>query len=121
MAKHYIRKDGNNVITKAFSDRFETPLEDDVLIADNAPRHYHLDLFDENQRYKLKYTSGKIRNRTEAAMYPETKAVFDVNKAKLANSVNDDMNELIQALITKGTITTDDLSTDLKTRYTNRS
>ena len=119
MSKHYIRKDGSNTIIKAFDDHFEKPEAGDIVILDNAPRHYNPILVDENGRYKLKYEGGKIKNRTGAEMYPETKSVFDTDKSKKNNSVNSDMKEIINLLVSKGTIATTDLPSSLKTRYDN--
>ena len=122
MAKHYIRKDGSNTIIKAFSDKFEKSQEGDILIQDNAPRHLPDNLrvlIDGNYRFKLKYEAGKIKNRTEAEIYPETKAAFDTDQAKKNNSVNNDVKEIIDLLVSKGTIETNDLSSSLKTRYDN--
>ena len=39
--KHYIRLDGDKII-KGFSTAFEQPQEGDVLIAENAGRHFEL-------------------------------------------------------------------------------
>ena len=119
MTKHYIRKDGSNTIIHAYSTAFEIFQTGDILIKDNAPRQYTLDILDENKRYKLKYVSGKIQNRTQAEIYPETKATFDTDQTKKANSVNTDTKELIDVLISKGTIAASDFPASLKTRHTN--
>ena len=68
---HYIRLEGNKVI-KGFSDAFEEPQEGDILIAENAGRHFELDgvvnppLADEQGVALYKYEKGKAIKRTQA-------------------------------------------------------
>jgi hypothetical protein len=123
MAKHYIRIDNNNTIIHNFSTSFEKPLEGDICINESAPRKFFLDKYDENKKLKLKWdkVNKKIIDRTEAEIYPETKAIFKANQAKLMNAVSEDIKEIIDILIAKTNLTIDDLSINLKTRYTNRS
>ena len=42
--KHYIEIDKDNYITKGFSDAFEKPTEDSICVAENAGRHFNLDI-----------------------------------------------------------------------------
>jgi len=40
MTKHYIRIDAEKNITHGFSDKFEKPVQGDICINENAPRHF---------------------------------------------------------------------------------
>ena len=68
---HYIRLDGDKII-KGFSDAFEQPLKGDILIAENADRHFILNdvinppLKDDQGIPLYKYVSGKVEVRTQA-------------------------------------------------------
>lgn len=42
--KHYIEIDKDNYITKAFSDAFEQPTANSICVAENAGRHFNLDI-----------------------------------------------------------------------------
>ena len=70
MYNHYIRLDGNKII-KGFSSAFEQPLKDDILIAEDAQRHFELNgqtnppLTDEQGITKYKYVDGQVMARSE--------------------------------------------------------
>lgn len=71
MAKHYITKDENNIITNAFSDAFETSQENDICINEKGGRHYNLEITDGRGKYKYKYVNKKITERTEAEKWTQ--------------------------------------------------
>lgn len=45
MNKHYIEVDVNNNVIKAFSDAFEQPTVNSILVNENGDRHFHLNLY----------------------------------------------------------------------------
>lgn len=60
MANHYIRTNAKGLVIHAFSSDFEQPLQNDILYAENAGRHFNLDLFLEPGIYKWKLSNGKL-------------------------------------------------------------
>lgn len=65
MNKHYITVDGNSLVTKAFSDAFEQPLDTDICVNENGGRHYNLNLTREDGLPKYKYIDGVFTETTE--------------------------------------------------------
>ena len=70
MYNHYIRLQDNKIV-KGFSTAFEQPLKDDILIAEDAQRHFELNgqtnppLTDEQGITKYKYVDGQVMARSE--------------------------------------------------------
>ena len=76
---HYIRLDGDKII-KGFSDAFEQPEVTDVLIAENAGRHFELfeeinPSFFEEGIAKYAYIEGEVVVRDITAEVAEAKAI----------------------------------------------
>ena len=62
--KHYIRLNKDGFISKAFSDAFEQPIKDDILVKEGG-RHYHLlDMYSDEGVLQLKYIDEKITKVT---------------------------------------------------------
>ena len=80
MYNHYIRLQDNKII-KGFSTAFEQPLKDDVLIAEDAQRHFELNgqtnppLIEEHGIEKYKYKDGKVEERTEEEIQEDIDAL----------------------------------------------
>ena len=60
MYKHYIRIDKDKNIIKTFTDAFETPEENDILIEGNGARHFVVNLVDVNGTSLYKYEKKKL-------------------------------------------------------------
>ena len=98
MYNHYIKLQDNKMI-RGFSDAFEQPEKDDILIAENAGRHFELDgainppLADEQGVALYKYEKGKVIKRTPAEIdadialipepEPEPPSEFEILKKAL--------------------------------------
>ena len=78
--KHYIRLDGN-VVTKGFSDAFETPLETDICINEKGGRHFEIDgvinplMFDMYGCHRYRY-DGELRKATDDELKVEREANY---------------------------------------------
>jgi len=72
--KHYIRVNDAGTIVHGFSDAFEQPLDDDILVAEEAPRHFH-EAFSEplvNDRGQFGFKwAGEIVERMQAELDAE--------------------------------------------------
>ena len=78
--KHYIRVEGN-LVTKGFSDAFESPLDTDILINEKGGRHFEFDgvinpsLFDDNFCHLYRYENGTIRKATSEELSLEWESI----------------------------------------------
>ncbi|MBY9082392.1 hypothetical protein KIH86_13815 [Paenibacillus sp. HN-1] len=61
---HYIRVDSGGNVIHAFSDAFEQPQEKDILVADDAERHYNPELWYNAVIPRLRYVDGDLTERT---------------------------------------------------------
>lgn len=72
--KHYIRTNETGVIILGFSDAFEQQKDGDILIAKDAPRHFHESfletLVNDRGQYRFKW-NGEISERTEQELDEE--------------------------------------------------
>ena len=113
MHNHYIRLEGNKVI-KGFSDAFEEPQEGDILIAENAGRHFEYDgqvnppLSDEDGIPAYKYAKNKMGKRTKAEIEADRKALPAPEPSEMER-LKGDVERLILALEEKDIITKQDL------------
>ena len=58
--KHYIEKDKDGNIIKSFTNGFEQPTKDSILVRESSERHFNLDLYIfENGKAKHKYIYDK--------------------------------------------------------------
>lgn len=62
---HYIRVDSDSNVIHAFSDAFEHPTEDDILVAEDAGRHYNPELWYNAVIPRWCYSDGELSERTE--------------------------------------------------------
>jgi len=91
MHKHYIRIQDSKIV-KGFSDAFESPTKDDILIAEDAGRHFELDgvinppLADMQGIALYKHSKGKVAERT--------KAEIDADIAKIPEPEPSEMEQL---------------------------
>jgi hypothetical protein len=67
--KHYARVDENNIVIQGFSDAFESPLDTDICIDEDAQRHFQLQLKNANGESIYKYANGKLVDRTADEMF----------------------------------------------------
>ena len=79
--KHYIRVvDG--IVTKGFSDAFETPLDTDICINEKGGRHFELNgvinppLFNTNFCHLYRYENDTLRKATEEELEAEYKSNY---------------------------------------------
>lgn len=77
--KHYIRIDEDNIVIHGFSNAFEQPQVDDICIDEDAPRHFQVELRNENMQFIHKVVNGEMVLRTEEDM-------FDLEKYKQAKT-----------------------------------
>lgn len=69
--KHYIRIDADDYIIHGFSDAFEQPRPDDILINEQGGRHFELlgeinpPLQDIERRYLYRYLGGQNIAKTQ--------------------------------------------------------
>ena len=81
--KHYIRIDEENRIVKGFSDAFEESQEDDIVIAEQANRHFQLPFKGHvNPPIKTdegiplyKYENGEVKTRSEEEIQSDIDAL----------------------------------------------
>lgn len=78
--KHYIRVvDG--IVTKGFSDAFESPLDSDICINEKGGRHFEIGgvinppMFDDNMCHLYRY-DGELRKATSEELVAEHKANY---------------------------------------------
>ena len=80
MYNHYIRLDGNKII-KGFSTAFEQPTKDDILVAEDAQRHFELNgqtnppLQNDEGIPLYKHEKGKVVSRTKTEIEADRKAL----------------------------------------------
>lgn len=80
--RHYIRAEGG-LVTKGFSDAFETPLQSDICINEQGGRHFEINgvtnppLVNEEELHIYRYDK-KMRKATEEELFAE-KWKFNVN------------------------------------------
>lgn len=71
----YIRVDEAGTIVHGFSSAFDEPLESDILLTDEGPRHFHLfwpePLTNERGQYRYKWTDGERVERTQQELDDE--------------------------------------------------
>jgi len=71
---HYIRVNDSSVVIHGFSDAFEQPQESDILIVEEAPRHFHESftepLRNERGQYRFKWRD-EIVERTQPELDDE--------------------------------------------------
>ena len=61
--KHYIEKDKDGNIIKSFTNGFEQPTKDSILVRESSERHFNLDLYIfENGKAKHKYIYDKEKD-----------------------------------------------------------
>ena len=60
MYKHYARVNEENIVTKFFSDAFEQPTENDVLITETEERHFHKNAINERGLFLYEVVDGNI-------------------------------------------------------------
>ncbi|MDH6430292.1 MULTISPECIES: hypothetical protein [unclassified Paenibacillus] len=70
--KHYIRIDDTGRIIYGFSDAFEQPLEGDILVSVDAPRHFH-----ENFTEPLVNDRGQFRFKWKGDFLERSQSEFD--------------------------------------------
>jgi hypothetical protein len=71
--KHYIRiNNKTQEIIHAFSNAFEQPEKEDILLYETEQRHCQLQVMSEKYigKYKYKYINGKIIEKSEDELYP---------------------------------------------------
>ncbi len=114
--KHYIRLDGDKII-KGFSSAFEQPQKDDVLIAENAGRHFELNgqvnppLTQDEGIPLYKYSKGKVSSRTKAEIDADIALIPPPPKPEI-EVLRDRIKELESALIRKDLIKQSDLTAE---------
>jgi hypothetical protein len=73
--EHYIRVNQAGIIVHGFTSAFEQPLEGDILIADDGPRHFHLawpePLINERGQYRYKWVDGERIERSQEELDAE--------------------------------------------------
>lgn len=66
--KHYIRLNEDGNVIHGFSDAFDKPLEDDICIMEDGPRHFHEvwpePLINGRGQFLFKWVSGERVDRT---------------------------------------------------------
>ncbi|MBY9081197.1 hypothetical protein KIH86_23910 [Paenibacillus sp. HN-1] len=62
---HYIRVDSGGNVIHTFSSAFEQQMEGDILVAEDAGRHYNPDLWYNAVIPRLQYVNGELKERTE--------------------------------------------------------
>lgn len=88
MYSHYIRLDGNKII-KGFSTAFEEPVEGDILIAEDAQRHFELSgqtnppLTDDDGIPLYKHEKGKVISRTKTEIEADRKALAEPKPSEI--------------------------------------
>ena len=83
--KHYVRIDENGNIIKGFSDAFEKPQEGDIVITEQAGRHFRLPFHNQvnpplqtNEGIPLyKYEDGEVKARGEEEIQADIDALPD--------------------------------------------
>ena len=85
---HYIRTNENGDIIKAYSTAFIKVEKGDILIKENADRHFNLSLFTMDGYYKYKYNTDKkiVEEKTESEIYTD-----DILKQKEIEKVINDL------------------------------
>ena len=78
MYSHYIRVDDAGVIIAGFSSASEDPQEDDILILEEGPRHFHLAfpdlLTNERGQFRFKWIDGERIERSQEELDAEWSA-----------------------------------------------
>jgi hypothetical protein len=73
--KHYIRTNESGIIVHGFSDAFETPQPDDILVLENGPRHFHeawpVPLTNERGQYRFRWIDGQRVERSQEELDAE--------------------------------------------------
>ena len=75
MHNHYIRTIEDGIIVHGFTDAFESPQPDDILIRENGPRHFHEafrePLINERGQFRFRWSNGQIVERTQQELDEE--------------------------------------------------
>jgi len=89
---HYIRINKNNEIIHAFSNAFEQPEKEDILLYETEQRHCQLQVMSEKYigKYKYKYINNEIIEKTEDELYP-----IEERKADKIKEIKAEANRLI--------------------------
>lgn len=102
MYKHYIRLNEKKHIIKAFSTAFEQPEENDILVKENAGRHYNPIIHRTDGLYKFKYIDGEWVVNTDSDLTEELASLIqpDYDAELIDNITNaNTFEELKMALI----------------------
>jgi hypothetical protein len=120
VASHYVRIDEQNRVIKSFSTDFEQPLEGDKLVAENAGRHYNLDIYGLDGVLKYKWVEGTgVVERTQEEKQPEINAM---KKASLQQIIID-LQKRIDAcanLLTYTGVNASDIEVEMNALITER-
>ena len=115
MHKHYIRiQDGK--IVKGFSDAFESPTKDDILIAEDAGRHF--ELFDQinppltNERgiALYKHSKGKVVERTKVEIDADIANIPEPEPSEM-EQLKAKVEAMEAALVSKEVLTKQEIET----------
>lgn len=99
MKQHYIRLDEDKNIIKAFSTAFEKFESGDILILDNAPRHFDMSMFpkglmDNNGKYNYEHINSKITERSEAEKWTQA----ELDEIEKQNIISQKKVEVLETL-----------------------
>ncbi len=86
MTRHFIKIDQDNNIIKTFTDAFEEPDQDSILVNEDGDRHFNLDLMELKNDiifYKYKYENGQVIKKTEEDYNNEINSILESDENKL--------------------------------------